>query len=102
MAGLRERKKLATRLAIHEAGMQLFAERGFAATTVDEIAEAAGVSRATVFSYFPSKEEIVFGDAAAAVDLLAARLRERPAEGVNRRGRARMARRSRRAGWSPG
>ena len=80
MAGLRERKKLATRLAIHEAGMRLFAERGFPATTVDAIAEAAGVSRATVFSYFPSKEEIVFGDAAAAVDLLAERLRERPAE----------------------
>ena len=38
------------------------------------------MSRATVFSYFPSKEEIVFGDAAAAVDLLAERLRERPAE----------------------
>jgi AcrR family transcriptional regulator len=79
MAGLRERKKRATRLAIHEAGMELFAERGFAATTVDAIAEAAGVSRATVFSYFPSKEEIVFGDAATAIEALAARLRERPA-----------------------
>ena len=55
MPGLRERKKLATRLAIHEAGMQLFAERGFTATTVDAIAEAAGVSRATVFSYFPTQ-----------------------------------------------
>ena len=80
MPGLRERKKLATRLAIHEAGMQLFAEHGFTATTVDAIAEAAGVSRATVFTYFPTKEEIVFGDAAAAVDALAERLRERPAE----------------------
>jgi AcrR family transcriptional regulator len=79
MPGLRERKKLATRLAIHEAGMRLFAEHGFTATTVDAIAEAAGVSRATVFSYFPTKEEIVFGDAAAAVDWLGARLRERPA-----------------------
>jgi AcrR family transcriptional regulator len=80
MAGLRERKKHATRLAIHEAGMRLFAERGFTATTIDAIAEAAGVSRATVFSYFPSKEEIVFGDAAAAIDALAERLRERPAD----------------------
>jgi AcrR family transcriptional regulator len=79
VAGLRERKKLATRLAIHEAGMRLFAEHGFTATTVDAIAEAAGVSRATVFSYFPTKEEIVFGDAAAAVDMLAERLSGRPA-----------------------
>jgi len=76
VSGLRERKKAATRLAIHEAGLRLFAERGFAGTTVDDIAAAAGVSRATVFSYFPTKEEIVFGDAAMAVDRLAARLRE--------------------------
>jgi AcrR family transcriptional regulator len=76
MTGLRERKKAATRLAIHEAGMRLFDERGFSATTVDDIAEAANVSRATVFSYFATKEEIVFGDAAMAVDMLAARLRE--------------------------
>jgi AcrR family transcriptional regulator len=74
MAGLRERKKAATRLAIHEAGMRLFDEHGFGGTTVDGIADAAGVSRATVFTYFPTKEEIVFGDAAAAVEGLAARL----------------------------
>lgn len=76
MAGLRERKKAATRSAIHDAGMRLFAERGFAGTTVDDIADEAGVSRATVFAYFPTKEEIVFGDAALAVDALGARLRE--------------------------
>ena len=76
MAGLRERKKLATRLAIHEAGMRLFAERGFGGTTVDDIAELAGVSRATVFAYYATKEEIVFGEAAAAVQGLAARLSE--------------------------
>ncbi len=48
----------------------------FAGTTVDDIAEEAGVSRATVFAYFPTKEEIVFGDAAAAVKALEARLLE--------------------------
>jgi AcrR family transcriptional regulator len=74
MAGLRERKKAATRLAIHEAGMRLFDEHGFGGTTVDDIADAAGVSRATVFTYFPTKEEIVFGDAASAIEGLAARL----------------------------
>ena len=79
MSGLRERKKQATRIAIRDAAMRLFDEQGFAATTFDRIAEAADVSRATVFSYFPTKEEIVFGDAAAAVDALSAMLAERPA-----------------------
>jgi AcrR family transcriptional regulator len=80
MAGLRERKKAATRLAIREAGMRLFTEQGFAGTTVDEIAAAAGVSRATVFTYFQTKEEIVFGDASSAVDRLASLMTERSAE----------------------
>ena len=79
MTGLRERKKQATRIAIRDAAMALFEQHGFAHTTFDRIAEAANVSRATVFSYFPTKEEIVFGDAAAAVDALAATLAERPA-----------------------
>ena len=66
--------------------MRLFAEQGFAATTIDQIAEAADVSRATVFSYFPTKEDIVFGDARAAVDALAARAaRARRAAGDDRR-----------------
>ncbi|HWM08228.1 MAG TPA: helix-turn-helix domain-containing protein [Solirubrobacteraceae bacterium] len=71
MAGLRERKKQATRTAIHDAAMRLYGEQGFAGTTVDQIAEAAGVSRATVFTYFATKEDIVFGDAPAAIAALA-------------------------------
>jgi AcrR family transcriptional regulator len=74
VAGLRERKKLATRAAIHDGAMRLFAQHGFAGTTIDQIAAAANVSRATVFSYFPAKEDIVFGDAPQAVDALAAAL----------------------------
>jgi AcrR family transcriptional regulator len=77
VTGLRERKKAATRAAIHDAAMELFAEQGFAATTIDRIAEAADVSRATVFSYFPTKEDIVFGDAPLAIEALSATLRER-------------------------
>ena len=77
VAGLRERKKRATRTAIRDAAMALFDSQGFGATTIDQIAEAADVSRATVFSYFPTKEEIVFGEGAAAIDGLAVRLRER-------------------------
>jgi len=82
MAGLRERKKHATRIAIRDAAMALFAERGFAGTTMDQIAEAADVSRATVFTYFATKEDIVFGDAASAVDALAAALSENAAGGT--------------------
>jgi AcrR family transcriptional regulator len=80
MAGLRERKKRATRAAIRDAAMELFAGQGFGHTTIDQIAEAANVSRATVFAYFPTKEEIVSGEGGAAIDDLAARLRERPRE----------------------
>jgi AcrR family transcriptional regulator len=78
--GLRERKKIATRNALRDSAMSLFASQGFNATTIDQIAEAANVSRATVFSYFPTKEEIVFGEGAAAIEGLAALLRERPAD----------------------
>ena len=77
MSGLRERKKRATRTALRDAAMELFERQGFAATTIDQIAEAANVSRATVFGYFPTKEELVFGDAAAVIALLDARLQER-------------------------
>jgi AcrR family transcriptional regulator len=70
MAGLRERKKQATRAAIRDAAMRLFDEHGFAGTTIDQIAVAAEVSRATVLNYFATKEDIVFGDAPAAVGAL--------------------------------
>lgn len=49
---LRERKKLATWRAIRTAALRLFDEQGYEATTVEQIAEAANVSRATFFNYF--------------------------------------------------
>lgn len=60
--GLRERKKIETRLALARAAMRLFEERGYAATTIDDIAAAANVSRRTFFRYFSSKEEVFIVD----------------------------------------
>jgi AcrR family transcriptional regulator len=61
-SGLRERKKARTRAAIRAHAMRLFREQGYAATTVDQIAEAAEVSQSTFFRYFPTKEDVVLTD----------------------------------------
>jgi AcrR family transcriptional regulator len=77
--GLRERKKLRTRRLIAETAAQLFVERGFDAVPVAEVARAAEVSEATVFNYFPTKEDLVYqGMEAFEAELLAA-VRERSA-----------------------
>ncbi|MFD9225329.1 TetR/AcrR family transcriptional regulator [Streptomyces sp. NPDC060064] len=60
--GLRERKKLKTRIAIRRATYGLIAEQGYEATTIEQIAEAAEVSPSTVFRYFPTKKDIVLTD----------------------------------------
>jgi AcrR family transcriptional regulator len=61
-AGLRERKKAKTRVAIQAAALELFERHGYDATTVDEIAELAEVSQSTFFRYFPTKEDVVLHD----------------------------------------
>ena len=58
LVGRRERKKEETKRKIFEAAVKLFTDKGFSATTVDEIAEAADVSKGTFFNYFPRKESI--------------------------------------------
>ncbi|MFE6863145.1 TetR/AcrR family transcriptional regulator [Nocardia sp. NPDC057668] len=55
---LRERKRIRTRRALADAALTLFTEKGFAATTVEELVEAAEVSRSTFFRQFPTKEAV--------------------------------------------
>jgi AcrR family transcriptional regulator len=77
--GLRERKKLRTRQLIAETAIRLFVERGFDAVPVAAVARAAEVSEATVFNYFPTKEDLVYRGFEAFEDELLAAVRDRPA-----------------------
>src|SRR3954453_6262040 len=77
--GLRERKKERTRQLIADTARRLFAERGFDAVTGTEIAREAEVAPATVFNYFPTKEDLFYSRLEAFEDALLGALRERPA-----------------------
>ncbi|MEU8634054.1 TetR family transcriptional regulator [Amycolatopsis sp. NPDC048633] len=77
--GLRERKKRATRQLISNVASGLFIQRGFEEVTVAEIAEAAGVSKMTVFNYFPRKEDLFLDRHADRLAELVSVLRSRPA-----------------------
>jgi AcrR family transcriptional regulator len=76
--GLRERKKRETRETITRAAWKLFARRGFDAVTVADIARAANVSEKTVFNYFPTKEDLVFGAGMQRAAALIEAVRTRP------------------------
>jgi AcrR family transcriptional regulator len=77
--GLRERKKAATRQALHDAAMRLATEHGLDRITVEAIADEAGVSRRTFSNYFGSKEEaLMYGDFQR-VQSLVESVRSRPA-----------------------
>jgi AcrR family transcriptional regulator len=58
----RQRKKAATRDRIRACALRLFREQGYDATTVEQIAAAAGVSHMTFFRYFPAKEDVALSD----------------------------------------
>jgi AcrR family transcriptional regulator len=77
--GLRERKRQQTRERLTRMAMALFLERGFEATTLDDIAAAADISRRSFFHYFASKEDVVFAWQEEITAALIAAVAARPA-----------------------
>lgn len=75
---LRTRKRIKARDALERAALERFEKRGFENTTVREIAHAADLSSRTFFRYFGSKEAVVFSRSSDDLDMLLARLRDRP------------------------
>jgi AcrR family transcriptional regulator len=76
--GLRERKKQRTRQQIVDVATRLFAEKGYAETTLAEVAEEAEVALSTIFNYFPSKPDIVFALQDALIESARERIVDRP------------------------
>jgi AcrR family transcriptional regulator len=78
--GLRERKRRRTRETIIRVAVELFAERGYRATTLTQIAEAAEIAPSTLHGYFASKEDIVFSVHDDLRDSVRARILNRPGD----------------------
>ena len=77
---LRARVREGTRIDVGMIALELFAEKGFEETTAGEAADAAGISRASFFRLFSSKEEAVFARQEATGAVIAATLADRPPE----------------------
>jgi mycofactocin system transcriptional regulator len=69
-----------SRLELEQVALELFAQNGFDDTTVDDIAQAAGIARRTFFRYFASKNDVVWGDFDGALQELRDQLRRVPAD----------------------
>ncbi|MET9115644.1 TetR family transcriptional regulator [Streptomyces longwoodensis] len=80
METLRERKKQRTREALLRAALELFTTRGYERTTVDDVADAVGVSQRTFFRYFAGKEEAAFAVQDLVEERFVAAVRARPAD----------------------
>jgi mycofactocin system transcriptional regulator len=76
----RGRRPSTTRAEVARIALELFAERGFDATTMDDIALAVGVSRRTLFRYYDSKNDIVWGEFGDVMDALREQLRATSAD----------------------
>lgn len=76
----RGRPRLSSREMLEDAAFELFLEKGYAGTTVEEITQRAGVSRNTFFNYFPGKSDVFWVDLDAGVAALADGLASQPPE----------------------
>lgn len=74
------RPAVTSRDQLEQVALELFADRGFSSTTVDDIAAAAGIGRRTFFRYFSSKNDVVWGDFQAGLEDLRVRLAAAPAD----------------------
>ena len=79
-ASRRGRKPAASRAILEEAAGELFLEQGYAATTIEQIAQRAGVSRNTFFNYFAAKSDLLWSEVNASADWLREELAARSAE----------------------
>lgn len=77
-AGRREANKQATRAALRQAAARLFAEQGYEATTVTQIAQEARVGERTFYRYFDGKDDLLAEQALAWIDVLHQAIRDRP------------------------
>ena len=78
--GLRERNRIRNRAAILDAACDLFVERGYHATTITDIAAAAGIAPRTFFGYFPTKQSLLFPESQARIEDTVAAVLGGPAE----------------------
>ncbi|HVV10225.1 mycofactocin system transcriptional regulator [Amycolatopsis sp.] len=74
------RRPITSRSEVEHAAFELFARQGFERTTVDDIAQAAGIGRRTFFRYFPSKNDVAWGDFEGQLTLMRTRLAEAPGD----------------------
>jgi len=72
------RRPITSRAEVEHAAFELFARQGFEHTTVDDIAQAAGIGRRTFFRYFPSKNDIAWGDFDGQLNQMRERLAKAP------------------------
>jgi AcrR family transcriptional regulator len=75
---LQDRKRRVTRDHIESTALKLFAERGYDATTIEDIAQAAGMSARTFFRYFATKEDVVFADHVDELERFTSALNQEP------------------------